>query len=308
MKYKHLFGPVPSRRLGLSLGIDLVPHKTCNLNCVYCECGNTTHLTNIRKEYVSVSEIISELKDFLGKNTRVDFLTFSGAGEPLLNSGIGEIISFLKEFFPFYKLALLTNGILLGNEAVCKEVKDIDLIIPSLDAGLEKTFKKINRPCKEVIFKEYINGLKNFSDSFSNEFWLEIFLLKGMNDTEYDLEKIKNISDVIKPDKIQLNTVDRPTAEKGVVGVSFEELVKIKEFFGANTEIIGKFNTKTEYNKDNIYLLLNCLERRPLTVEDLREATSLHINELNKILSSLEAEGKLKRIQGDRGVFYKLLK
>ena len=143
---KYLFGPVFSRRLGISLGVDLVPHKVCSLNCIYCEAKATSNLTLQRKEYVSFSKIIAELTEFLKTNPPLDFITFSGAGEPLLNNKISEIIAFLKTNFPQYKLALITNSTLLSDENIRNEIKNIDLLLPSLDAVSSDVFKKINRP------------------------------------------------------------------------------------------------------------------------------------------------------------------
>jgi wyosine [tRNA(Phe)-imidazoG37] synthetase (radical SAM superfamily) len=145
-KYKALFGPVPSRRLGISLGVDLVHHKTCSLNCVYCECGATTHLTTKRKEYVSVDQVKSELVDYLSRNKTIDFITFSGSGEPTLNDGIGDVIHFLKSDYPQYNVALLTNSTLFHQLAVRRQIKDADVVMASLDAASEAQFRQVNRP------------------------------------------------------------------------------------------------------------------------------------------------------------------
>ncbi|MFO7828052.1 MAG: radical SAM protein, partial [Bacteroidales bacterium] len=175
--YKHLFGPVPSRRLGMSLGVDLVPHKVCTLNCVYCECGATTNLTTNRKEYVSYNEIINELKDYFGKNEKPDYITFSGAGEPTLNIHIGKVIDFLKQNYPDIPIAVLTNGSLLSDQKVRSELLKASLVLPSLDAANNKTFKKIDRPSKDLDINDYINGLIQFSNEFKGKIWLEIMIL-----------------------------------------------------------------------------------------------------------------------------------
>jgi len=176
MKYKHLFGPVPSRRLGISLGVDLVPHKVCSLNCIYCEVGETTNHTLERKEYVPVSEVLDELDHFLSGNPELDYITFSGAGEPTLNIGIGEIISHIKENFPQYKLALLTNSTLLSDAKVRADVKKVDLLLPSLDAISEDVFSKINNPASNLRSQDIIDGLIEFKKIFKGEIWLEILL------------------------------------------------------------------------------------------------------------------------------------
>ncbi len=306
MKYKHIFGPVPSRRLGISLGVDLVPYKTCNLNCVYCECGTTTLHTNKRDNYIDYIEVINELKDFLVKKPSLDYITFSGAGEPLLNLNIGKIINFIKSEFPQYKLALLTNGILLGKGDVLEEIINIDLLIPSLDAATEDIFYKINRPTKEVDFKSYINGLSLIRNSFKNQIWLEIFLIKDFNDTAEEIESLNKIIEKISPDKVQLNTIDRPPAVNNVKALNYEELIKIKNLIKGNVEIIKNFSGKKVKMKSSMDLIVNCLQRRPMTIDDLMDTTGLKINEINKILRELDADKLLIANKGERNIFYSL--
>ncbi len=307
MKFKYLFGPVPSRRLGLSLGIDVVPYKTCNLNCIYCECGRTTNLINERKEFFNCNEIIKELEIFLEKKPKIDYITFSGAGEPLLYSKIGVIINFLKKNFSDYKIAILTNGTLFFNNSIIEEVKKVDLIIPSLDSANEKTFKKINRPHKDLKLDKIIEGLINLRKNFKKKFYLEVFIIKNLNDSDNEILNLKNVIEKIDPDKIQINTIDRPPAEDFVESVSIKRLNEIKNFFGEKAEIISFKNKGTNLEKNlNFSTILNCLERRPLTLEDLIEITNFHVNELNKILRELEEEKKITKIKGDRGIFYKL--
>ncbi|MCK4981982.1 MAG: radical SAM protein, partial [Victivallaceae bacterium] len=156
MKKKYLFGPVASRRLGISLGVDLVPFKTCSINCVYCESGVTTNLTLKRREYISADEVIKQLDELLSNNPEIDYLTFSGAGEPTLNSGIGRVVNFVKTNYPQYKICLLSNGTLFSDPELLTEIADIDLCIPSLDASCEEEFKIINRPSPELDFATYV--------------------------------------------------------------------------------------------------------------------------------------------------------
>jgi len=181
--YKHIFGPVPSRRLGVSLGIDLVPHKVCSLNCVYCECGKTTDLTVERIEYVPYGEVISELDRFMSENPKPDYITFSGSGEPTLNSRIGDIVSYIKNKYPDVSLALLTNGTLLSDPEVRKEIIACDLVLPSFDAATETAFDKINRPSELIGLEQYLNGIIEFRKEFKGKIWLEVFILPGYNDS-----------------------------------------------------------------------------------------------------------------------------
>ncbi len=301
-----LFGPVPSRRLRISLGIDLIPYKTCTLNCIYCECGRTTNLTVERKEFISTDKVIDELKNFLKNLPELDFVTFSGAGEPTLHTGIGKIISFLRKNY-HYKVAVLTNGTLFYQKEVRESVKDADVILPSLDAGTEETFRKINRPHKEIRFKNLIEGLKLLRKEFKGEIWLEIFLVEGINDSEKEILAIKKIINEISPDKIQLNTVDRPPAEKWVKPVKMDRLMEIAKEL--NAEIITKFQKDVKFVKkidDLKEEILNTLKRRPCTIEDLKEIFGIKIMELNKILRVLEKEDKITQYKGKRGTFYKI--
>lgn len=235
--YKYIFGPVPSRRLGISLGVDLMPHKTCTLNCVYCECGKTTHLTLKRKEYVSIKLIQEELKSFLSGDPELDFITFSGSGEPTLNTGIEEITGFIKSDYPQYKVALLTNGTLLFRSDVRKQIRDVDILIASLDAASEKNFISINRPHPELELSRIIDGLIFLKEEFKNRLWIETFIIPGLNDNKIELKKIKKVLKSINPDRIQLNTLDRPGTERWVAPADKKVLMNIAEALN-KTEII----------------------------------------------------------------------
>ena len=209
MRYKHLFGPVKSRRLGLSLGVDLLPYKTCTLDCIYCECGATTKLTTKRKVYRSTEEIIAELSNFLSSKPQLDQITFSGAGEPTLAINISEIISHLKKEYPQYSVTVITNGTLLGEPQVRAAIVKADIVIPSLDAVTKDLFQKINRPHKSISIDEIIDGLVAFRKEFKGKLWLEIFVIPGLNDQPKDIEHLKKVVAKITPDKIQINTLDR---------------------------------------------------------------------------------------------------
>ena len=305
--YKHLFGPVPSRRLGISLGIDLIPKKVCSLNCVYCEVGKTTNLTLERKEYVPYTEVINELKDYLGKKTAPDYITFSGSGEPTLNSRIGDIITFIKQQTNI-PVAVLTNGTLLNDPQVRKELLPADLVLPSLDAAITLSFKKINRPHKSIDLQEYINGIAEFSKEYKGQLHLEILFLPGYNDTKEDFDALKAAILKINPDLVQLNTLDRPGVVKDLQPMSHQQLREIVEYWGLpNVEIIAKAPSRKKiasYRKDIENVILETIMRRPCTADDLQNMLGLHINEINKYLDVLEDEGKIKTKREERGVFY----
>ncbi len=308
MKYKYLFGPVPSRRLGISLGVDLVPHKTCSLNCIYCECGKTTNLTNIRKEYYPIDEIIKELDSFLKDNQQLDYITFSGGGEPTLNNKLGEIVKFLKKNYPQYKTALLTNSTLLYDKKLHNEIIDINIVLPSLDAVFNKSFNLINRPCNSIKNKKVIKSLINFSKKYKGKIWIEIFIVPGINNSDNELKLFKKILYKINPDLIQLNSLDRPGTEKTTKKATYDELNRIKNLlYPLPVEIIANFNsnTRTVFEKNNIEnKILSLLERRPCTVEDLVNISGLNINEINKFLKLLIDNNKILLSNQKRGIFY----
>lgn len=308
--YKHLFGPVPSRRLGMSLGVDLVPHKVCTLNCVYCECGATTNHTIERNEYVLYDEIIAELKDFFFNNEKPDYITFSGAGEPTLNIYIGKVINFIKTNYPETPIAVLTNGSLLNDKQVRDELMQADLILPSLDAATEKAFKKIDRPNKNLSITNYIQGLIDFRKDFKGTIWLEIMILPGFNDDLENLNGLKKAIEEIKPEKVQLNTLDRPGVINNIRAATRLELQNIIDLWNIpNVEIIAssaKRKDNKSFRKDLENTIKETISRRPCTLEDLENILGLHVNEINKYLDVLDNEGKIETYRQDRGIFYKL--
>ncbi len=308
--YKHIFGPVPSRRLKMSLGVDLVPHKVCNLNCVYCECGRTTDLITERKEYVPTEEVLQELDDFLKNNQPPDYITFSGSGEPMLHSGAGKIISYIKRKYPAIPLAVLTNGTLMSDKKVRSELLKADLVLPSLDAATRKSFLKINRPSKLIDLEKYIQGLVDFRNEYKGRIWLEIFILPGYNDDKENLEELRKAVVKIKPDLIQLNSLDRPGAVKNLEPASYELLKDIvKQWNLKNVEIISSVAERKKvasFREDTENVILETIMRRPCTVSDLKDILGMHENEINKYLSTLESDGKIKNIVLPRGTFYSI--
>ena len=227
----HLFGPVSSRRLGRSLGVSLVPHKTCPYDCIYCECGSTTCHTTVRREYVPTAEVIAELDRFLSTSPALDFITFSGSGEPTLHTGIGEIIDFLKQQYPEYRVAVLTNAALFSDPAVRSALLHADVVAPSLDAVSDDVLRKIDRPCPGISIKDVISGLCQFRREYSGEIWLEVFIVPGVNDSPADLKGLCEVVAAISPDRVQLNTLDRPGTEPWVRPATPESLQAIASLF-----------------------------------------------------------------------------
>jgi len=307
--YKYLFGPVPSRRLGMSLGVDLVPHKTCSLDCIYCECGETTNLTVERREYVPVDDVLREIEDYFQNHPDPDYITFSGAGEPCLNSRIGEVLEYIRKRKPHVSIAVLTNGTLFDQEEVRKDLLGADLVMPSLDAALEPSFQVVNRPHASINIETYIEGLAAFRAEFKGKFALEIFILPGRNDVLEDLAALKAAAEKINPDIIQLNTLDRPGAVSGISSASRSELEDISDFFKPlSVEIIGAAPDRRSisgYRNDMESAILETIARRPCTLEDLATILSSHVNEINKYLGGLEEEGEIEPFVQERGLFYR---
>ncbi len=307
---KYLFGPVPSRRLGISLGVDLVPLKVCTLNCVYCEVGRTTTLTTERKEYVPIDDVIAELDEYLSENHVLDYVTFSGQGEPTLNSGIGKIIKFVKEKYPQYKLALITNGTLFYDEKLRKEVLDVDMILPSLDAVIKNSFIKVDRPSPNLKLDKIIGGLISLRQEFKGQIYLEVFIVPGLNDSEKDIKALKENIEKINPDLVQLNTLDRPGTESWVMAESIDTLKKIaEELSPIKVDIISKYHARTEiesYDKNIEEFILKTIQRRPCTDIDLKDILNIHINEINKYLSQMLDDGKIIAEESERGTFFRI--
>jgi len=309
--YSHLFGPVPSRRLGISLGIDLVPMKTCTLNCIYCECGKTTDLTLTRREYVPLEEVKAEFLHYLENHPEPDYLTFSGSGEPTLNSGIGEAIRFIRSHKSEIPVAVLTNGTFLSDPDIRKELNAATVVMPSLDAATDDVFRKINRPHPRLSIDRFVSGISRFREGFSGLLWLEVFIVPGLNDTRTELSALKEAIEKISPDEVQLNTLDRPGPVPDIRPATPEELERIVRFWRLdNISIIAKAPDRKQlvaYRDDVESAILETIVRRPCTLEDLTNILGLHANEINKYLDVLEADKKISVTRQARGQFYQVV-
>jgi wyosine [tRNA(Phe)-imidazoG37] synthetase (radical SAM superfamily) len=302
---KYLFGPVPSRRLGLSLGVDLIPPKTCPFDCIYCEVGPTTVKTRARREYIPAAAIISELEEyFSGAGPLPDYVTLAGSGEPTLNSGLGRIIARLKEISTA-PVAVLTNGALLNDPEVRLELRPADVILPSLDAVTPELFQAINRPVAGLPAAAMIAGLIALRSEYAGQIWLEVLLLRRLNDSPAELAKLKDALELIRPDKVHLNTAVRPVVEDYALPLSTEELAKIAAFFGEHAEVIAEFGSsrhpKFELSDADF---LATLARRPQTVEDLAEVLGLPVVAVVKRLDHLLKAGRIARAKHRQKDFY----
>lgn len=304
-----LFGPVPSRRLGLSLGVDLVPSKTCSLDCVYCESGKTTRLTVSRKPWVDVNQVIGELERFLSQNPDLDVVTFSGSGEPVLNESIPAIVTFLKTRFPEYKTVLLTNGTLFYMEQARRDVMDLDLIIASLDAVSPEVFKAVNRPHPDLDPERIIQGLVDLRKEYRHELWIEIFIVPGLNDSDRELDLLSSAVRRIAPDKVQINTLDRPGTEPWVRRAEKSELERIQSHFD-HLEIVGRESCrKMSLSVEKMAVepaIVQLVSRRPCTADDMVKSLGADRAQIDTALERLMKDGKIRCETMERGVFYRI--
>ncbi|MDI7260792.1 MAG: radical SAM protein [Thermodesulfobacteriota bacterium] len=306
VEQKYIFGPVPSRRLGRSLGVDLVPYKTCTFDCIYCDLGRTTHKMISRRFYISPEDIQGELEIcLLALGKKPDYITLSGSGEPTLNTNIGEIIRRIKEITSI-PIAILTNSSLLSLNEVRRDLSEADVVLPSLDAITPAIFEYINRPHASLGIEEIISGLIQFRNQYRGQIWLEILFCRGVNDGRDEIEKFKEVIDKIEPDKIQLNTTVRPPAEEFAYPLTTTQLEEIRKKLGDKAEIISEFAAPAgdKFNSVKDSEILNLIKRRPCTAEDISKALGLHLDEVVKYLEKLLKEGGVHyRMYEHRGYY-----
>ncbi len=305
---KHVFGPVPSRRLGISLGLDIIPYKTCTLDCLYCECGRTTALTLERRRFFPPRQLLDELASVLPAIPHIDFITFSGSGEPTLNSDLGWFIAEIKKAYAA-PLAVLTNGTLLFRPDVRRDLLPADIVLPSLDAATAGGFARINQPCAGLEVEQIIAGLEIFRREYGGKIWLEIFIVRGVNDHEEEIAALGRALQRIAPDKVQLNTLDRPPAYAGVESADFVLLERIREQWRPlPVEIIKRARRREEipaFSSNLENSLLNTIRRRPLTLDDLVALTAKGEEELHRYLDILEKEKKIEPVIMGERIFYR---
>jgi len=308
---KYIYGPVPSRRLGNSLGIDPIPSKTCNYQCIYCQLGKTTNFTNERKDFCPKEEIIKEMEESINLNkNEFDYITFVGSGEPTLYKSLGGLILKAKELSE-KPICVITNGGLLYHEDVRDELIFSDVVLPTLDAGDEKLFIKINRPHPSIKFEKMIQGYIDFRKEFNGKFWIEIMLLKGINDSKEELLKIKNKLDLIKPDRIDINVPIRPPTESWVQIPDKSVIPILNDVFGEYNNINfperGKFSI---FSLDFEMELKTLLERHPMRQEQIIETFySKKFNEQDILLqlNTLASQNKIIKVIYNNQTFWKLI-
>jgi wyosine [tRNA(Phe)-imidazoG37] synthetase (radical SAM superfamily) len=286
-----LFGPVPSRRLGRSLGVDLIPPKTCCFDCVYCEVGPTTQLT-LRRRPHQTGAILRELRRYLAQCCQLpDVITLAGSGEPTLNAGLGEIIAGVKAVTEV-PVAVLTNGALLHLSEVRRELALADIVLPSLDAASEATFRRINRPHPKLSLDLLLTGLRAFRREYAGQIWLEVMLLKGVNDSQAELTALRREIALLAPDRLQLNTAVRPVVEAWAEPLSQEAMARAAAFLGHGAEVIAAFDRVARAPRavpDAAYLEM--LARRPMTAGDLAQTLGLPLPQVERRLAELAGKG-----------------
>ena len=267
--YKYLFGPVPSRRLGRSLGIDVTPFKTCSFDCVFCQCGCTTRLVTGRAEFVPFADVCAEIESWLNEDGQADCITFAGSGEPTLYSRLGELIDFIKAHTKI-PVIVLSNGTLLHRVMVRNELLSADIVKVSLSAWDDVSLKKINRPAVGITFDQLLAGQREFRNVFAGNLWLEVFLMEGINADPEQVRKIAAAAAEIRPDKIHLNTAVRPPAEALVRPVAKEKLAALCELFTPRAEIVASFSAAPISGSGlTVEALVDLIRRHPVTVAQL---------------------------------------
>ena len=302
-QYRYLFGPVPSRRFGRSLGVDLTPMKTCSFDCVFCQLGRTFLKTVQRNTYVPIDAVLKELEDWLNTNGQADYITLSGSGEPTLHTEFGEILAFLKKVSK--PSVLLTNGSLLSQPDVSRDAALADVVKVSMSVWDQHSFELVNRPHKDLSFSRIIDGQKSFRKVFTGQLWMEVFLLLGMNSRPVDVAKIAALEKEIKPDCVQLNTVARPPAEGFAASLSRGQMQDLCSMFDPAAEIIADFHTPhTDRIQATETTILAMLERRPCTVDQIAKAFNLHINEVSKYLGKLINANAISTVRKNAGTYF----
>ena len=318
---KYVFGPVPSRRLGRSLGIDptpaselsdkprerpvspAIPRKICNWNCVYCQLGRTRPFATTRTRFFCPSAMFEELEGVLASESgdAADWITFVGSGEPTLNRDLGTLIRGVKSMSE-KPVAVITNGSLLSLPEVRRELSKADAVLPTLDAGTPDLFRRVNRPPADLTFRRHLGGLMSFREIFSGNLWLEIMLIEGLNDDAEALSDIAKAIAEIRPDEVHLVLPTRPPAEPWVRPTSAEGVLRAQAILGTAAPVThpdqryGEFGATSETDPETA--AAEILSRHPMTDEELRKALSAWgACSPDDVIRSLEASGNAVAVE-----------
>jgi wyosine [tRNA(Phe)-imidazoG37] synthetase (radical SAM superfamily) len=302
-----VYGPVPSRRLGFSLGVDILPFKTCTLDCVYCQLGPSSRTTARRRAFFDPKAVLGQVRKALASGARIDHITFSGSGEPTLNSSLGEIIRGIKEMTDI-PVVVLTNGTLLHRRDVRRELREADVVIPNLDAATPGLFARVNRPDKALRLDRMFEGLAAFRREFKGEIWLEVMLVAGVNDAPTHVRRLRKIIDAIGADKVQLNTVVRPPAERTARPLSENRMKAIGKALGPTCEITVTFPKKAQppSRAGLERSILAIVRRRPVTASDIAVSLGRNPAQIAEALASLVSAGRITNVKHGGNTYYEL--
>jgi wyosine [tRNA(Phe)-imidazoG37] synthetase (radical SAM superfamily) len=305
MAEHFVYGPVPSRRLGLSLGVDLVSYKVCSYDCIYCQLGRTKEKTIERKPYIAVGRILKQVYQKIKEGVRSDYITLAGSGEPTLNSQLGSLIRDIKKHTEI-PVAVLTNSSLLMDNQVREAIMEADVVLPSLDAYDQEGFETINRPHPKIKFETMVEGLIAFRKEYSGEIWLEVFILDNINATEADAIRFKHWIERVNPQKVHINTAVRPSAENYARQVSKEKMARFCRILGEKAEVIAPYRDleKHEKSTDVEEDLLNLLARRPCSLDDISSGLGVHKNEILKYIEPLVESHRINMVKRGSVVYY----
>jgi wyosine [tRNA(Phe)-imidazoG37] synthetase (radical SAM superfamily) len=302
---ESVFGPVPSRRLGFSLGVDIIPRKYCTFDCIYCQIGKTAQRDVERRSFSDPGLVVKQVIEKVEEGGRIDFISLSGSGEPTLSADLGGIIRELKRRTTV-PIAVITNGSLLFREDVRREVGLADLVLPSLDAADDVVFKRINRPHPALSFSRVLEGLKTFREEYRGTIWLEIMLIKNINNSTEHLAMFKDLLRGMSMDKVQLNTVSRPPRESTALALDSAELSSAAGLLGAGCEVIAAFGKEasTENLPEWTESVLATLQRRSLSLDDIVQTTGVPAAKAQAELGRLAKEGKIRVVRFNDDWFY----
>lgn len=302
--YQYLFGPVPSRRLGRSLGVDLIPFKTCTMDCIYCQLGGTTCETIKRADYVPMEEVLAELERWNALDGQADHITLAGSGEPTLHAHFGDVFRWTKENTSIASV-LLTNGSLLHLPEVRADAALADKVKVTLSAWDEASFQQLHRPAHGITFDLLVKGERAFREQYAGELSVEVFIVDGINSDVSDVRNIAAIAESINPDRIDLNTAVRPPAELGVEAVSEEQLGKLAEMFGPKANVMASFNKKIAQSQGvSEEALLGLIKRHPATCAQLAKEFNRPEAQVFALLERMVSSGLLMSEQRGNEIYY----
>jgi len=302
---KCIYGPVPSRRLGISLGVSPIPKKTCNYSCIYCQLGRTDHMTNTRKMFFPVEDILAEFDEFLESKVKFDVVTIVGEGEPTLYLGIGELIREIQKRTD-KPVAVITNGALFYDPDLRRELYDADIVLPTLDAYDEASFRKISRPHGTITFDMVNEGLKEFSKEYEGQLWIELMLMEGINDDDESLKKYSEALKKLRYDKLYINTPVRPPAESYVKALSHEKMNHVVDVFGGiSIDLLESEGFQSEI-EDDYEAILSIIKRHPMNQFEIEGFLASRGSNIAEVLDRLEKDSKVASISYKGYVTYRL--